>query len=94
MSITLRDAQHLSWKTIKKFEAFNQKQAATIGTSQDLTQKVTALLATASDSGKTEAGKRLSELLFSVFVAAERSGVSLEDSFLETVDELILGFVS
>jgi hypothetical protein len=96
MSITLRDAQHLSWKTFKKFEAFNENHASSLGTPQDLTQKVNELSAMdASDADKTaQASKLLSKLLFSVFIAAERSGVSLEDSFLETVDEIILGFVS
>ena len=43
---------------------------------------------------KEETAKQLSELLFVMFVVAERLGVSLEDSFLQTVDEMILRFIS
>jgi hypothetical protein len=47
-----------------------------------------------SPTSKEDFAKFLSELLFAMFVLAERYGISLEDSFLQSVDELILGFVS
>lgn len=37
--------------------------------------------------------KLLSELLFETFVLAEQNGVNLEESFMQTIDEYILGFV-
>ncbi len=103
MSLTLRDAQHLSWKTFKKFEAVDQKKAANIGTVEalatkvaDLAQIMKAEVGSEMDNAKaSEAAKKvLSEIVFNVLVLAERSSVELEDSFLQTVDEIILGFVS
>ncbi len=41
-----------------------------------------------------ELSKLLSELLYLEFVLAEKNGVSLEETFLQTVDEYILGLVS
>ena len=101
MSLTLRDAQHLSWKTFKKFEKADEKRSASLGASTDLVkkaeeivQKIGTLENSGSSTGKEEIAKSLSELLFLMFVLAERYGVNLEDSFLQSVDELILGFVS
>ncbi len=103
MSLTLRDAQHLSWKTFKKFEAVDQENAANIGTVEALATKVADLAQIMKASGRSEidnskaseaAKKVLSEIVFNVLVLAERSSVELEDSFLQTVDEIILGFVS
>jgi hypothetical protein len=98
LSLTLRDAQHLSFKTFKKFEALNEKRSATIGTSADLIKKADEIaqktMEPETSGSKEETGKLLSELLFSALVFAQRNGISLEDAFLQTVDEIILGFVS
>jgi hypothetical protein len=101
LSLTLRDAQHLSWKTFKKFESVNEKRSASFGSAADfvkkadeIAQKIRTLENSGSSAGKEEIAKLLSELLFAMFVLSERCGVSLEDSFLQSVDELILGFVS
>lgn len=100
MSLTLRDAQHLTWKTYLKIEKMQPDQAATISSGTYLTQKTAEIaekLRTINDAepagGREEFAKLLSEELFALFVLAERSGVSLEDSFLQAVDEIILGFV-
>ncbi len=99
MSLTLRDAQHLSWKTFKKFEALNEKRSACIGTGDDLVKKTNQIaekLRTIEDlkANKSEVEKLLSELLLSAFVLSERNGINLEETFLQTVDEIILSFVS
>jgi hypothetical protein len=101
LSLTLRDAQHLSWKTFKKFEMIDEKRSAGLGSAVDLVKKASEIAVKIDElekSGaggkKEEIGKLLSELLFIMFVVAERQGLSLEDSFLQSVDELILGFVS
>jgi hypothetical protein len=98
LSLTLRDAQHLSFKTFKKFEALDEKRSATIGTSADLIKKADEIaqktIVPEISGSKEETGKLLSELLFSALVFAQRNGISLEDAFLQTVDEIILGFVS
>ncbi len=99
LSLTLRDAQHLCWKTFKKFEMIDQKNAASFENSnyltkkaEEITQKIKAT--ENSDMVKEALAKMLSELLFAAFVLAERQGLSLEESFLQTVDDMILGFVS
>ena len=101
LSLTLRDAQHLSWKTFKKFESVNEKRSASLGSAEDfvkkaseIAQKIKALENPGSPTSKEDYAKLLSELLFAMFVLAERYGISLEDSFLQPVDELILGFIS
>ena len=100
MSLTLRDGQHLSWKTFKKLEKVDEKLAANLGTGPDLVKKAEDIAkkiettAKSNSVSKDEVGKLLSEILFSSFIIAERMGVSLEDSFLQAVDEIILGFVS
>jgi hypothetical protein len=98
LSLTIRDAQHLSFKTFKKFETLDKKRSATIGTPTDLIKKAEEIAqkikALENSEPKEEIGKVFSELLFSVFVLAQRQGVNLEDAFLQTVDEIILGFVS
>ncbi|MCW4019165.1 MAG: hypothetical protein NWF00_10905 [Candidatus Bathyarchaeota archaeon] len=100
MSLTLRDAQHLSWKTFKKFEKMWAPQAANFNSADELAKKACELAeklktkAPQTPADKEEFGKHLSHLLFSMFILAESQGVVLEDSFLQAVDELILGFVS
>ncbi len=101
MSLTLRDAQYLCWKTFKKLEAKNKKQLTESEMAADLVKKVSALAETvqrtegSSDAAdKENLGQRLSELLYAAFILAERNGVTLEDSFMQTIDDYILGFVS
>ena len=101
MSLTLRDAQHLSWKTFKKFEALNEKRSENFGTAAelankagDIVNKIKVLRNSTTLEGKEDLGKLLSELLFAALIVAEANGISLEESFLQTVDEIILGFVS
>jgi NTP pyrophosphatase (non-canonical NTP hydrolase) len=102
MSLTLRDAQHLSWKTLKKLEIVDEKRAALVSTSDALVKKAVEIAqkmkkledSEAGKEGKIEVGTLLSQLLFTAFVLAEHSGIELEDSFMQNVDEIILGFVS
>ena len=101
LSLTLRDAQHLSWKTFKKFEALDEKSSEGLGSvvgllkkTEEIKNNIKALEKPESSGDKEHLAKSLSELMFIMFVLAERNCVSLEDSFLQNVDELILGFVS
>jgi hypothetical protein len=96
LSLTIRDAQYLSWKTYKKLEHFGQAMPASDSVSalvnkiQDIVQKIRAL----ETSDKSAIGQLFSELLFTIFILAERHGINLEESFLSTIDEIILGSVS
>jgi phosphoribosyl-ATP pyrophosphohydrolase len=101
LSLTLRDGQHLCWKTFKKFETIDQKNSASFANadylvkkSDEIAQKIKATENLDAIAKKEAIAKMLSELLFAAFVLAEQQGVNLEDSFLQTVDEMILGFVS
>ncbi len=100
LSLTLRDAQHLSWKTFKKFESLDKERseshysaAELIKKSNEINEKIKGFQ-TSSPPAKEELSKLFSELLFSLFVLSERYGIILEDSFLQALDELILRFVS
>jgi hypothetical protein len=106
LSLTLRDAQHLSWKTFKKIEeriALKGERAFSlpIGT-QEFVKKANVIAQTIKDwetsedkaASASDLQKQLSELLFAAFVLAEKYGIDLEEAFLENIDEFILGFVS
>jgi NTP pyrophosphatase (non-canonical NTP hydrolase) len=97
LSLTLRDAQHLSWKTLKKLEQLDKTQTQTLTNGIELDKKAheisEKLKQNQTGEQKEELGKLLSEMLFECFVTAEQNGVSLEESFLQSIDELILRFV-
>ena len=92
----MRDAQYLSWKTFKKLGPTGQGQVS--GPVADFVKKAEAIAkkiqGSESSADKEALGRLFSELLFIVFVLAEQHCISLEDSFLATVDEIILGSVS
>jgi hypothetical protein len=100
MSLTLRDAQHLSWKTFRKFENQDKSRSASFDSATELLKKAgeiadkIKILQNSDSLERGELAKMFSELLFSLFVLSERYDVNLEDSFLQAVDELIMGFVS
>ena len=106
MSLTLRDAQHLSWKTLKKIEArvaLKSERASLLPTSaQELVKKADEIAQTMNNWETSEdrtaitidLQKQLSELLFATFVLAEKHGINLEEAFLQNIDEFILGFIS
>jgi hypothetical protein len=99
VSLTMRDAQHLSWKTFKKFELLSKERSVCIGTGDDLVKKSNEIVNKLeplknSKANKSEVEKLISELLFSAFVFSERNEINLEESFLQTVDDIILSFVS
>ena len=98
LSLTLRDAQHLCWKTFRKLALMNQKSLDQKETAVELVKKAqqiaqkTSLPEAALD--KATAARALSELLYLAFVLAEQQGVDLEENFLQTVDDMILGSVA
>ena len=104
MSLTLQDAQHVSWKIFKKIEAMSESEAEKI---PDPSALVTDLLHEAGEvaaavkrlensapaekqKSKTMLAKELDDLLYCVFVLAEHYGLSLEESFLEHVNDNLL----
>jgi NTP pyrophosphatase (non-canonical NTP hydrolase) len=102
LSLTLRDAQHLCWKTYKKLQVKEEKRSTISTTASDLKKKAGEIAekmktlenSAGNGAGKEDLAKLLSELLYLAFILAEHYGVSLEESFMQTIDEYILGLVN
>jgi NTP pyrophosphatase (non-canonical NTP hydrolase) len=107
LSYTLRDAQHVCWKTFRKI---NDQLDPKRGKTWTPFVMVTDLLEEAGEIASAVKGlegfkpsekpktkemlaTELSDLLYMIFVLAEHYGVNLEESFLETVNGYILRFI-
>jgi NTP pyrophosphatase (non-canonical NTP hydrolase) len=104
VSLTLRDAQHVSWKIFKKIEAMSEsaaeKNRIPFALVTDLMQEAGEVAAAVKglessapvekQKSKTMLVKELDDLLCCVFVLAEHYGLSLEESFLEHVNDNLL----
>jgi len=101
VSIALRDAQHLSWKTFRKLK---DMLGSELGKEWTPFAMVTALLEEAGEVAsavkglegfkplekvktKEMLGTELSDVLFMVFVLAEHYGIELEESFMQTTND-------
>ncbi len=101
MALTIRDAQHLSWKTYKKMESVNKEQTNIESAATELatmTSRIALKIKTGrkpSDEpeNRDEFANLFSSALFNILILAENQGVNLEESFLEAVDSYILGLV-
>jgi hypothetical protein len=93
----LRDAQFLSWKTFKKLEAKMGKDTNNSTLAAEMLQKANEVAsktnAASHGSNRADLSKLLPELLYLAFVLAEKNGVSLEETFMQTMDDYILGLV-
>jgi len=104
VSLTLRDAQHLCWKTFRKI---NEKLDAEKGGGWTPFVMVTDLLEEAGEVAAVVKGlegfkppekpktkemlaTELSDLLYIIFVLAEHYSIELEEVFLETVNDYAL----
>ncbi|MCX8177274.1 MAG: hypothetical protein N3F10_03135 [Candidatus Bathyarchaeota archaeon] len=99
MSLTLRDAQHLCWKTFRKLKTKTEHQTS-IQTSELVksAEKIVSEIQNATSScenltDKENLQKLFSEILYLTFVLAEHYNINLEESFMQTINEYILGFV-
>jgi NTP pyrophosphatase (non-canonical NTP hydrolase) len=102
MSVTLRDAQHLCWKSFRKI---NDNLDPGKGKGWTPFVMVTDLLEEAGEVASVVKGlegfkppakpktKEISDLLYIIFVLAEQYGIELEEPFLQTVNDYILRFV-
>jgi NTP pyrophosphatase (non-canonical NTP hydrolase) len=107
LSLTLRDAQHLSWKNFRKINDVLDPQR---GKGWTPFVMVTDLLEEAGEVAADVKGlegfkppekpktkemlaTELSDLLYIVFVLAEHYGIELEEAFMETVNDYVLRFV-
>jgi NTP pyrophosphatase (non-canonical NTP hydrolase) len=108
VSLTLRDAQHLCWKNFKRInERLDPKRGkgwTPFVMVADLLEEAGEVAAVVKglesfkppDKPKTKEmlATELSDLLYIIFVLAEHYGVNLEESFLQTVNDYILRFIS
>src|SRR3972149_1681569 len=107
MSLTLQDAQHVSWKIFKKI---NAKLDAERGRPWDPFVIVTDLLEEAGEVAAVVKGlegfkppekpktkemlaTELSDLLYIIFVLAEHYGIELEETYLEHVNNYLFRFL-
>lgn len=101
LSLTLRDAQYLCWKTFRKLETKREASTTSIKTASELvkvSKRVVAEVQNVANKSDDAAAKEnlqklFSEVLYLTFVLAEHHDVNLEESFMQTIDEYILGFV-
>ncbi len=107
MSLTLRDAQYLCWKNFKKIDRRSSLKDGEAWTPytlmkdllkevSDTAETVKKLGGNTSDQPKPNEGlaTELSNILYFVFILAEYYGVNLEESFLQTMNDLILKFMT
>jgi NTP pyrophosphatase (non-canonical NTP hydrolase) len=108
VSLTLRDAQHLCWKSFKKI---NDSLDTERGKGWTPFVMVTDLLEEAGEMAsvvkglegfkppektktKEMLGTTLSDILYMIFVLAEHYGIELEESFLQTVNDMVISRLS
>jgi len=108
MSLTLRDAQHLCWKSFRKIngklDPVRGKGWTPFVMVTDLLEKAGEIAAAVkalegfkpSEKPKTKEilATDLSNLLYIIFVLAENYGINLEEVFAQTVNDYILKFIS
>ena len=107
VSIALRDAQHLSWKTFRKLEGVLGPERGREWTPFAM---VTALLEEAGEVASAVRGlegfkppekvktkevlaTELSDVLFMVFILAEHYGIELEESFMQTTNDRFMSML-
>lgn len=108
LSVTLRDAQHLCWKTFRrideKLDPARGKSWTPFVMVADLLEEAGEVAAVVKglegfkppEKRKTREmlGTELSDLLYMIFVLAQQYEVELEDTFLETLNNYMLRFMT
>jgi NTP pyrophosphatase (non-canonical NTP hydrolase) len=79
----------------------NQKDSSAVASgeylmkkAEEIAKRIKAPENSDAASNKEALANLLSELLFAAFVMSEQQGVDLEESFLQSVNEVILVFVT
>ena len=102
--MTLRDSQHLCWKIFSKInsriDSAEKKSWTSFAMVASLLEEAGEVAAVVkglegfkpSDKPMTKEmlATELSDLLYMIFVLAEHYGISLEESFLQTVNDRII----
>lgn len=107
MSVTLRDAQHLCWKSFRKTSDLLNREQGQVWTplvaTRDLLVKageIATVMKTMEASNPSEKiqrkgmlATRLSDLLYLIFVLGEHYGIELEESFMQTMNDYMMKFI-
>ena len=107
MSLTLRDAQHLCWKNFRKINekldpATGQGWTPFVmvtdlleeaGEVASVVKGLEGFKPPEKPKTKEMLATELSDLLYIIFILAEHYGISLEEFFLQTVNDYMLRFV-
>lgn len=107
MSVTLRDAQHLCWKSFKKMsDLLNRERGKpwtpSIGAT-DLLAKSIEITETVKNlesstlvkvpEAKEVLACELSDVLYFAFVLAEHYGIEVEEAFMQRVNDKVLSMM-
>jgi NTP pyrophosphatase (non-canonical NTP hydrolase) len=104
LSVTIRDAQHLCWKNFRtindKLDPEHGKKWTPAVTVSEILEESSRVREAMEDlervkpeekvEGNEKLAKELSNLLYLVLVLAEHYKIELEESFLQTVNDLII----
>lgn len=104
MSVTIRDAQHLCWKNFRtindKLEPERGKKWTSAVTVSEILEESNMVREAVEDleglkseekpNANEKLAKELSNLLYFVLVLAEHYKIELEESFLQTMNDLII----
>lgn len=90
MSYTLRDAQHVCWKTYRKLGGNQTALSLVSGLLEEASKVAITVKEQPEEEAKQALATQLSDLLYSVFVLAEQHGINLEEIFLQSVNDRIL----
>jgi NTP pyrophosphatase (non-canonical NTP hydrolase) len=104
LSLALQDAQHVSWKIFRKIDARRDAEGGKgwnpLVFTADLLEEVAEASVVVKDlegigssekpQTKEDLAKKLNDILYRVFVLAEHYGITLEETFLEHVNDLLL----
>lgn len=107
MSVTLRDAQHLCWKNFRKIndklDSVRGRGWTPFVMVADLLEEAGEVAAGVKGlegfklpekpNTKEMLATELSDMLYIIFVLAEHYGISLEEAFLQTVNDYVLRFI-
>jgi len=108
MSLTLQDAQHVSWKIFRKINAKLDEERSSgwnpfvmvtdileeAGEMASVVKGLEGFKPPEKPKTKEMLAKELNDLLYSIFVLAEHYGVNLEETFLEHVNDYLLRFLT
>ncbi len=106
LSLTLRDAQHVSWKNFKlineKLDPEKAKTWTPSVTAVDLLKKAEELVSAVkaieeskptTTETKEALATKLSNLLYPIFILGEHYTIEIEESFLQNANDYLLQFI-